>query len=185
MTQIKRMTAREVAGVLAKDPRRRPDNPAASPPDGDVCWVEGTQGNHLQWVLPANLAHLNAPPLYMAVAWWGLLRGSPFTRADVSGAFRIAPRRAADVMKYICTARTDSIRCESWVKKGEMYLSVAEVSDPSPDKTGNGARKKKHCASSTPGKDKHTTSAGLPKQEGESLLQLWHRLTVSTRGKET
>lgn len=52
--------------------------------------------------MPDCIRHLGDIPLYRAVAWWGYIQGSEFTRNDVSRAFRIDPRRASGVLNYIC-----------------------------------------------------------------------------------
>lgn len=66
--------------------------------------ISGRQSNHGDFYLPKCLAHLTAPSFYMAVAWWGYLKKKPFSRDDISQAFRVSPRRAADVMTYLATA---------------------------------------------------------------------------------
>lgn len=73
--------------------------------------VAGKQSNHGDFHLPACLGHLTDPPLYLAVAYWGLLTGSRLSRATVSETFRISERRAADVMSYISRERCDVIDC--------------------------------------------------------------------------
>lgn len=73
--------------------------------------VTGKQSNHGDFHLPACLAHLTDPPLYLAVSYWGLLTGGGLSRAIVSETFRISERRAADVMSYISRERCDVIDC--------------------------------------------------------------------------
>lgn len=65
--------------------------------------AQGKQRNHGSFHLPSSIRHLDDDlPLYLAVAWWGLLRGGQFTRDDISLAFQIEPRRAGGVMNYLC-----------------------------------------------------------------------------------
>lgn len=71
--------------------------------------VSGRQKNHGDFYLPEVISHLDEPSFYMAVAWWGLLRGKPFTRDDVAKAFRVTARRAADVMTYLVTGVSRSV----------------------------------------------------------------------------
>lgn len=74
--------------------------------------VTGKQSNHGDFCLPECLTHLIDPPLYLAVAHWGLLTASPLSRALVSETFRISERRAADVLNYIARERHDIIDCK-------------------------------------------------------------------------
>lgn len=74
--------------------------------------VAGKQSNHGDFCLPDCLAHLISPPLYMAVAHWGIYTGLPLSRASVSETFRISERRAADVLNYIVRDRHDIIDCK-------------------------------------------------------------------------
>lgn len=145
-------------------------------------WMSGRQGNHQPWVLPACLVHLKEPCLYIAVAWWGLLKQRPFTRADISAAFRITPRRAADVIEHIYKERSDIIKSEYLVGKGagagtsEASLRILSVSNEQVISPPPPARRmaKKNTRPSRP--------AEFPLQEkGESLLQLWHRLTQAKK----
>lgn len=71
--------------------------------------VSGRQKNHGDFYLPEVISHLDEPSFYMAVAWWGLLRGKAFTRDDVAKAFRVTARRAADVMTYLVTGVSHSV----------------------------------------------------------------------------
>lgn len=145
-------------------------------------WMSGRQGNHQPWVLPASLVHLAEPCLYMAVAWWGLLKTQPFTRADVSAAFRITPRRAADVMEHIYKERRDIIESEYLVGKGagsgtsEARLRILSVREE--QATSSPAPARRMASKNT----RPTRSTTCPLQEkGESLLQLWHRLTQNKK----
>ena len=83
--------------------------PQTTPSPGVV--VAGTQSNHGDFCLPPEMAHLPHLRLYQAVALWALTVGSGVTRDDISRAFRISVRRAADVMHYILAARQDVITC--------------------------------------------------------------------------
>lgn len=92
--------------------------------------VSGKQSNHDCFYLPACLGHLIDPPLYLAVASWGLLTGTRLTRRGVSEAFRISERRAADVMTYILRDRGDVIDCIRTVTregKGRRGLTLTVV----------------------------------------------------------
>ncbi|WP_394853087.1 CaiF/GrlA family transcriptional regulator [Serratia marcescens] len=92
--------------------------------------VSGKQSNHDCFYLPACLGHLIDPPLYLAVARWGLLTGTRLTRRGISEAFRISERRAADVMNYILRDRGDVIDCVRTVTregKGRRGLTLTVV----------------------------------------------------------
>lgn len=69
--------------------------------------VQGKQSNHGDFFMPVSIRHLGDIPLYRAVAWWGLLRGTEFTRDDVSRAFHIEARRASGILNYICHRNDD------------------------------------------------------------------------------
>lgn len=99
--------------------------------------IAGKQRNHGGFQLPASLVHLTDPPLYLAVAYWGLLTGGGFTREDVSQAFRISQRRAADVMSYISRERSDVITCERQLTREgrgrrSLALIITAVREPMP-----------------------------------------------------
>lgn len=99
--------------------------------------VKGRQSNHGDYHLPACLTHLGSPPLYMAVAYWGLLKRKPFSRDDLSAAFHISVRRAADVMTYIYMERRNCITSKkTLVNTGSghscLYLQILTVSEPAP-----------------------------------------------------
>lgn len=76
--------------------------------------AKGKQRNHGDYHIPASIRHLGELPLYRAVAWWGLFRGTLFNRDDVSRAFRIDPRRASGIMNYLShrLKAEDDIRLE-------------------------------------------------------------------------
>lgn len=84
-------------------------NKAAQPAN----FISGKQSNHGEYYLPQELFGINAPTLYLAVAHWGLRKGAGFTRDEISQVFRITLRRAADVMTYITTAKSDVVSCET------------------------------------------------------------------------
>jgi hypothetical protein len=99
--------------------------------------VKGRQSNHGDYHLPSCLIHLGSPPLYLAVAYWGLLKRTPFSRDDLSAAFRISARRAADVMTYIYIERRNCITSKkTLVSTGSghscLYLQILTVSEPAP-----------------------------------------------------
>lgn len=87
--------------------------------------------------LPESLQHarFSHMPLYLLVAWWILLRGTPATVRDVCAAFHISPRRAGDIFLYL--SRADHINCRrSWLsgtkQKGRhRALSVYSIGAPS------------------------------------------------------
>lgn len=63
--------------------------------------VKITRNSNCNYNLPESIKHLESLPLYMAVAWWGYLRGKIFNRDDVSDAFQIPPRRASGIINYL------------------------------------------------------------------------------------
>ncbi|ELD3253964.1 CaiF/GrlA family transcriptional regulator [Enterobacter hormaechei] len=96
--------------------------------------VAGRQSNHGSFYLPASISHLKSPAFYMAVAWWGLLKKDAFTRHDIASAFRVTPRRAADVMTYLATAvPSDVVRTEKKVVRmgsgrSVLFMTIYHVS---------------------------------------------------------
>lgn len=96
--------------------------------------VKGRQSNHGSFYLPASISHLKAPSFYMAVAWWGLQKQVAFTRDDIASAFRVTPRRAADVMTYLATAvPSDVVRTEKKVVRmgsgrSVLFMTIYHVS---------------------------------------------------------
>lgn len=119
--------------------------------NGAEVVISGKQSNHGDFHLPACLAHLVDPPLYMAVAWWGVLSAQVITRESISQAFRISLTRAADVMAYIIRSRGDVITCERRVirKDGRrnLVLTISAVRDVVPQVSVPSPRVKK-----TPGR---------------------------------
>ncbi|HEC7759011.1 TPA: CaiF/GrlA family transcriptional regulator [Salmonella enterica subsp. enterica serovar Muenchen] len=59
------------------------------------------RNSNSSYTLPESIKHLKSLPLYMAVAWWGYLRGKIFNRDDVSEAFQIDPHRASGIINYL------------------------------------------------------------------------------------
>jgi hypothetical protein len=107
--------------------------------------VSGRQSNHGDFYLPKCLAHLTEPSFYMAVAWWGVLKKTPFTREDIAQAFRVTPRRAADVMTYLATAVSrDVVRLEKRVVRvgsghSQLLMTVIAVAEPLPARPAGSA----------------------------------------------
>ncbi|WP_072185440.1 CaiF/GrlA family transcriptional regulator [Citrobacter sp. CtB7.12] len=51
-------------------------------------------------------------PLYMLVAYWALLKGSPITVKDVRLTFNISLRRASDLLEYITDQGSKAVESE-------------------------------------------------------------------------
>lgn len=83
--------------------------------DSQQARIIKKQSNHDDYYLPRCLSHLNNPPLYLAVAHWGLIKKDGMSREDISQAFRISPRRAADIMNYIYNDRQAVITSQKTV----------------------------------------------------------------------
>lgn len=60
------------------------------------------QNYHSHFSIPEEIRHLGKMSLYRAVAWWGYIRKTAFTRDDVSRAFQIDLRRSSGILNYIC-----------------------------------------------------------------------------------
>ncbi|QLS06151.1 CaiF/GrlA family transcriptional regulator [Citrobacter freundii] len=60
------------------------------------------QKHHGHFHIPDEIRHLGDMSLYRAVAWWGFLLKTEFTRDDVSQAFQIDLRRSSGILSYIC-----------------------------------------------------------------------------------
>ena len=111
-----------------------------APVENNTMEVAGKQSNHGGFHLPGCLAHLKNPTFYMALAWWGLLKGSAFTRTDVAEAFRVTPRRAADMMSYLVTSCRDVVQLEVRTERVASglrmrfvtVLAVAQAMPPRP-----------------------------------------------------
>ncbi|MGN5575816.1 CaiF/GrlA family transcriptional regulator [Enterobacter sp. Lyrl_3] len=86
------------------------DTRNGSSPRSPAEVVTGRQRNHGTWCLPAGLGLDNRPPLWLAVSVWIMKQARAVTRHEVAQAFRITPRRAADVMTYIVCDRTDTVQ---------------------------------------------------------------------------
>lgn len=63
--------------------------------------IAGRQRNHGDWSLPPDLGLGERPPLWLAISVWIMRQRRAVTREDVAQAFRISPRRAADMLTYI------------------------------------------------------------------------------------
>lgn len=102
--------------------------------------ITGKQSNHGTFRLPVCLSHLNDTPLYMAVAYWGLLKGRAFTKSEISQVFRVSESRAKDVMNYIYNERRDVISCEKVFfrekqRSRRLMLIVTAVTEPMPQRS--------------------------------------------------
>ncbi|MDT0204624.1 CaiF/GrlA family transcriptional regulator [Serratia marcescens] len=73
--------------------------------------VRAQQSNHGGYDLPPSLAHLPAMPLYLAVAYLGMLKRAPLSRLEVAQAFGLDTRRALEVMRYLASGKT-CVACE-------------------------------------------------------------------------
>lgn len=70
----------------------------------------GRQRNHGTWCLPPGMDIEEGAPLWLAVALWALGQARAVTREDISQAFSVSPRRAADVLTYIISERSDLVQ---------------------------------------------------------------------------
>lgn len=91
------------------------------------------------------------------MAIWSLRQARPVTRDDIAQAFRISPRRAADVVSYLLTTRSDRVVCERKIHRvasGHRVATLrvfAVVAGPAEDgPPASSARSHKH---STQGRD--------------------------------
>lgn len=73
--------------------------------------VRAQQSNHGGYDLPSGLSHLPAMPLYLAVAYLGMLKRAPLSRLEVAQAFGLDTRRALEVMRYLTSGKT-CVACE-------------------------------------------------------------------------
>ncbi|MEL5428873.1 CaiF/GrlA family transcriptional regulator [Serratia nevei] len=87
---------------MQRDRHNRDPRPGV---DAEGEWVQGQQGNHERYFRPACLANLPTMPLYLAVAYWGLLTGELLSVASLGQAFRIEQRRASEVLRYFVRYR--------------------------------------------------------------------------------
>ncbi|MEL5558449.1 CaiF/GrlA family transcriptional regulator [Serratia ureilytica] len=98
------------------------------------------QSNHDTWCLPECLSALNeCRPLMLweAVAHWTLRQGRFVNRDELAQVFRIAPRRAADIVRYILRSQPDVVTGSSLVVRREdgarqMLFQVTQVVDRPP-----------------------------------------------------
>lgn len=147
--------------------------------------VQGRQRNHGDFHLPPSVRDQGDIPLYRAVALWGLHRGTPFTRNDVSLAFRIEPRRASDILNYLCNrCEADDIRLDvsrSAGGQGRGYrplsLRVLAVAEPR-EKEAAQAREKEaaHPAKGSSRQNERSLSRWLlsrPSSGDASRLAAW------------
>lgn len=65
--------------------------------------------------LPDDVANLSDQPFYIAVAMWGLRRGTLLTSESVSRAFSITQGRARDIIHYISHEGGKHIICEKLI----------------------------------------------------------------------
>lgn len=72
----------------------------------DYSFKPMSQSNHDSYFIPPELMALKGKPLYILIAYWGLLRQKSFFREDVARAFGITERRAADLMRYLYKKQT-------------------------------------------------------------------------------
>ncbi|EKN5096068.1 CaiF/GrlA family transcriptional regulator [Yersinia enterocolitica] len=88
--------------------------------------MSARQGNHDGYRLPDCLAHMHAhsPPLYLAVAHWMQQQGRPIGRNEVSEAFHISPRRAAEVMRYIYNHKSSHIVSSRFIVRTDQVPRV-------------------------------------------------------------
>ncbi|PWI77190.1 hypothetical protein DEO48_25605 [Enterobacter sp. CGMCC 5087] len=63
------------------------------------------------YIMPAGIDLAGTPPMWVAVAWWGWLRGTPFRREDVELAFQVSARTANSVMVYLFRAHGEFLQC--------------------------------------------------------------------------
>ncbi|MBH2928744.1 CaiF/GrlA family transcriptional regulator [Serratia ureilytica] len=89
--------------------------------------VAGRQSNHGDWSLPAELAGSGIRSLWLAVAFWSLRQARPVTRDDIAQAFRISVRRAADVVSYLLTTRSDRVVSERKIHRVASGHRVATL----------------------------------------------------------
>lgn len=107
----------------------------------------GRQGNHGVWRLPPGMECEDGIPLWQAVALWALRQGRAVTREDISQAFSVAPRRAADVMTYIMCDRSDAVEVHKEIvrvasgHRVAMFLVTSVTTRPETQATPGGGRR--------------------------------------------
>ncbi|HDL6968301.1 TPA: CaiF/GrlA family transcriptional regulator [Yersinia enterocolitica] len=141
---------------------------------GDI--VIGRQSNHQSWTYPLSLGEIKPVHLYMAIAYWGLIKGSPFSQKEVSEAFRIPPRSAGDAITYIVKFRKNIISSKKVITKhfGKKETKIrilsinlenkVEINSVGSNVPGVGRRKKRGLV-----------KPSCQKRE-ESFLAMWFRL---------
>lgn len=99
-------------------------------------YVQARQKNHGSWYLPAGLPLSGEPPLWLAVAYWGLQQGGFVTRNEVATVFRISARQATDVLTYVLEHRSDLVKIKReivWIGRGHRvarYLITEIIASP-------------------------------------------------------
>lgn len=107
----------------------------------------GRQRNHGVWRLPPGMEGEEGAPLWQAVALWALRQGRAVTREEISQAFSVAPRRAADVMTYIMCDRSDAVAVHKEVvrvasgHRVAMFLVTSVTTRPDAPVASAGGRK--------------------------------------------
>ncbi|EKS6645824.1 CaiF/GrlA family transcriptional regulator [Enterobacter hormaechei] len=107
----------------------------------------GRQRNHGVWRLPPGMDNEEGCPLWLAVALWALRQGHAVSREDISQAFSVAPRRAADVMTYIICERSDVVKVQKEVvrvasgHRVAMFLVTSVTTRPDVPAPSNSGRK--------------------------------------------
>lgn len=103
------------------------------------------QRNHENYYLPSELSHLGSPRLYMAVAYWGMMKGEAMSRDYISQVFHITPRRASDIMNYIHNDRQEVITSHKsieYMKSGQRVFLLKIISIKDSNGTQGKSRKK-------------------------------------------
>jgi hypothetical protein len=98
-----------------------------------------TQSNHDAYLIPESVMPLKGLPLYLLVAHWGAMRGTPFFRDELAQAFGLTGRRAASVMTYLYDRQDKAVtrlakkKAKPGQRGGRLYMQVYSVSE-SPQK---------------------------------------------------
>lgn len=97
--------------------------------------VSPRQSNHEEYTLPDCLAHLPAMPLYLSVAYFGLLTQLVLSRELICRAFHIDSRRALEMLRYLSSG-TPNVTCECIpLTQGRGYclriVDIVSLSRPS------------------------------------------------------
>lgn len=80
--------------------------------------------------MPEGLSGLGEPPLYLALAYWGLALARAFSRDDVVAAFAISPQRATDAMSRLSRCDLAFIRTRVRYRSRCRYLIVEKRGGP-------------------------------------------------------